>query len=222
LTAQNDVQQIEKSPLIPLLPKMKFSLLLLLFFSATNLRSQCPVLDNNSDTIIFEGVEVRYFQVDTTVQIEYAFKDQVRALGEAYDVACDLPYQPAFPRPIWRNEHFICFHRGCGTSCFDHYLAPLNDLHEAQYGGQFLIDTVQTIYMSLLRDTASFQPYLALKNHVTGNTQVHTFQSNDFPVAIMMEYLDYTDAHKNGFSYKHKKLTLYLADQRTITILVDI
>jgi len=98
----------------------------------------------------------------------------------------------------------------------------LHPNQKAQEGGQQLIDTLETISMSLLLDTTSYAPYLALKNHNTGKTQTIPFTKKDFPGAIPLSDLDYSEPHKNGFHYQNKLLTLYLGDGRKIEIEVTI
>lgn len=184
--------------------------------------SQCVVLNSISDTTEFEGVTIRYYQVDTTVQIQYDYKEYSNKLGDSYSFSCDLRYNPGIPRPTWKNENFICFSSGCGTSCFSNYLAPLNDKYEAVFGGQFLIDTTKTIFMSIHLDTINYQPYLELENFTSGQTQKEKFTRKDFPGAIPIEYLDYSSPHEKGFIYSDNILTLYLKDERKLKVKVKI
>lgn len=185
-------------------------------------KSQCDVLNSLNDTTEFEGVTIRYFQVDSTIQIQYDYKGFSKELGDNYSFPCDLTYRPGIPRPTWKNENFICFLSGCGTSCFSNYLAPLNNKFEPEYGGQFLIDTTNTIFMSLHLDTATYELFLELKNFTSKKTQKEKFTNIDFPVAIPIEYLDYSSPHENGFTYSDNTLTLYLRDARKLRVKVKI
>ena len=185
-------------------------------------KTQCKVLDLIADTANFEGVTIRYLQKDSSVQIEYKYKEFGKHLGDQYSFSCDLSYQPGIPKPVWRNQNFLCFSSGCGTSCFANFLVPLNNKHQAGYAGQFLIDTANTIFMSLLHDTVSYEPYLKLKNYTTGEIQTEKFTHKDFPVAIPIEYLDYSEPHTNGFIYDGRSLILYLKENRKLQVRVRI
>ncbi|GEM_PF-4651824 len=198
--------------------------ILTLIFSLFSLfsKSQCAILNSIQDTIEFKGVTVRYYQVDSTVQIMYSYKEFSNKLGDRYSFSCGLNYNPGVPRPVWRNENFICFVSGCGTSCFSNYLAPLNSKFEGEYGGQFLIDTINTIFMSLHLDTVTYEPYLELKNFSNGQVQKEKFTHDDFPVAIPIEYLDYSSPHEKGFSYSDNILVLFLRDDRELKVKVNI
>ncbi|MCC5919034.1 MAG: hypothetical protein JJU02_17090 [Cryomorphaceae bacterium] len=201
---------------------MKTIITIIFSLSSLMVKSQCDVLNAITDTTEFEGVTIRYYQVDSTIQIQYDYKEFSNELGNNYSFPCDLTYRPGIPRPVWKNENFICFLSGCGTSCFSNYLAPLNDQFEAVYGGQFLIDTTNTIFMSLQLDTVTYEPYLELENFTNGQTQNEQFNRKDFPVAIPIEYLDYSSPHEKGFAYSDNILILYLKDDRKLKVKVKI
>ena len=201
---------------------MKTIAVIIFTLSSLIVRAQCDILNSITDTTEFEGVTIRYFQVDSTIQIQYHYKGFSNKLGDNYSFPCDLTYRPGIPQPVWKNENFICFLSSCGTSCFSNYLAPLNKQFEAEYGGQFLIDTTNTIFMTLHRDTANLEPYLELKNFTTGETQVERFSDKEFPVAIPIEFLDYSPPHAKGFKFIDDILILYLRDDRKLKVKVII
>lgn len=201
---------------------MKTTLATILSLFALLVQAQCFVLNSIPNITEFEDVTIRYYQVDSTVHIQYHYKGFSNELGESYSFPCDLKYQPAIPRPVWKNENFICFHTGCGSSCFANYLAPLNNHYKANYGGEFLIDTTNTIFMSIYLDTISYQPYLVLENFTSGQTQKEQFTRKDFPGAIPIEYLDYSSPHEKGFTYSNNTLVLYLKDGQKLNVKVKI
>ena len=201
---------------------MKTILTIILSLFSLTAKSQCDILNSIPDTIEFKGVTVGYYQVDSIVQIQYSHKGFSNKLGDRYSFSCDLTYSPGVPRPVWKNENFICFLSGCGSSCFSNYLAPLNSEFQGKYGGQFLIDTTNTVFMSLHLDTVTHEPYLELENFSSGQIQKEKFTHEDFPVAIPIEYLDYSSPHEKGFTYSDNILILFLRDDRKLKVKVNI
>lgn len=201
---------------------MKTILTILLSLSSLVAKSQCDVLRSLADTTEFEGVRLIYFQVDSNVQIQYDYMGFSNKLGDEFSFSCDLKYLPAIPEPVWKNENFICFLSGCGSSCFSNYLAPLNHKYRAEYAGQFLLDSTNTIFMSLLLDGDTYEPYMELKNFTTGESQKELFSRKEFPGAIPIESLDYSKPHEKGFTYHNKTIYLYLEGGRVLKIRVKV
>jgi hypothetical protein len=171
--------------------------------------SQCPVLQYVSDSSRYEGVPIRYVQEDSSVVVEYAVNGSWHR-SELLSFDCNMLYLPAIPKPRWRNDDYICFSRGCGSSCFSNTLLPLTSQHKEQEGGQFLIDTATTLFMSMYLHPDSFKRILEINNCSNGKSERFELSSNDFPCAIPFECLDYSPPHKRGFTYNSGILTLYI------------
>lgn len=175
--------------------------------------SQCAVLNHINDTIQLDGVTIYYTQRDTMVDVVYDLGHNPKTIpGLAF--RCNQTYIPSVPHPVWKNQGFVCFRSGCGTSCFGHYLVPLSGRDTVLVGGDFLIDTNQTIFMSFYRDTTTYDPYLYLKNYSTGNSQRVNLSRKLIWTTIPMESLDYNSSHALGFHYQNHELTLYLSKEK--------
>ncbi len=181
---------------------------------------QCPALQYVSDTTEYDGIPIRYVQEDSSVVVEYAINDNWHR-SELLSFDCNMLYLPAIPKPRWRNNDYICFSRGCGSSCFSNTLLPLTSQHKEQEGGQFLIDTATTLFMSMYLHPDSFKRMLEIENFSNGKRELFELPSKDFPCAIPFECLDYSPPHERGFKYNSGVLTLFTSEYEKLEFKVD-
>lgn len=194
----------------------------LLLLASLAAEAQCDVLKWISDTTDFQGVTIFYVSVDSQVTIQYETPTFENNLGEEYSFSCSLSYMPGIPRPVWRNDDFVCFRSGCGTSCFGNFLAPLSNDHKAEYAGQFVVDTSSALFISFLLDTISFEPYLFIKEYSTGKEQKEPLSTKDFPGAIPFMNLDFERGKSAPYRRKGQYLVLRLQDMNELRVRLEI
>lgn len=192
---------------------MKFSFIFCLLFWSSQAVSQCPVLDQINDSVDFEGIYVHYVQQDSQVHVFYGNNEFNRKLPYQLSFSCSTKYLPSIPHPVWRNDDFIEFRRGCGSMCFDTWLAPLHNSDSVREGGDVVVDKSRAIYMTLERESNSRKPYLELLNGYTRQTEKTYLPSSQIFCAIPLEQLHRSAQHPNGFLLEDDLLTVFLATE---------
>lgn len=176
--------------------------------------SQCNMLQTMANKIDFEGVYIEYYADGDLVKIKYRFGDFSNRFPSELDMNCSNQYGPSIWKPTWRNDQFIEFMSGCGTFCFSKVLMPLTANHTFKYAGQTLIDTANAIYFTLIREGQTHDPILKIENYTTDRVQKIALNSRIVDGAILLEDLDYSEAHPQGFEYENKVLTLFVKTKR--------
>ncbi|MDP4965485.1 MAG: hypothetical protein NWQ55_10445 [Salibacteraceae bacterium] len=175
---------------------------------------QCDMLQTMANKIDFEGVYIEYYADGDLVKIKYRFGDFTNLFPNEFDMNCSNQYGPSIWKPTWRNDRFIEFSSGCGTYCFSKVLMPLKVNDSFKYAGQTLIDTANTIYFTLIREERSYDPFLKIENYTTDRVQKIALNSRIVDGAILLEGLDYSEAHPQGFEYENKVLTLFVKTKK--------
>lgn len=195
---------------------------IIVFLLGSRAFGQCAALSLIGDSINFEGVNIIYYQHNDQVRIKYAYQGFELNLGDSLAFDCNTRYNPSIPKATWRNDYYIGFTSGCGSSCFANHLLPLQSGLNFQEAGQLLIDTTKTIYVSIYKTIDKLLPYVEVKNHLSQKSQTFNLDSGSFPVAIPLEYLDYSEAHPKGFKYENSTLTLFLRDGQKLNFDIEL
>jgi hypothetical protein len=74
------------------------------------------------DTVLSDGVFVRYVQSDSVFLIAYGKGEFTKTLN--YRFNCNTP-QAIIPVYIWDNDLYVCLVRSCGSFCKKYLLFPL-------------------------------------------------------------------------------------------------
>jgi len=174
----------------------------------------CDMLQTIANKIDFEGVYIEYYAEGDVVKIKYLFGDFSNLFPSEFDMNCSTNYGPSIWKPTWRNDRFIEFSSSCGTYCFGKVLMPLTVNDSFKYAGQTLIDTANNIYFSLMREERTYDPILKIENYTTDRIQKIALNSRIVDGAILLEDLDYSEAHPHGFEYENKVLTLFVKTKK--------